>query len=122
MAIRSVTQEAERLPTVDEIMAETGMPRQAAALHLLLLSGETLANDRVFVPEDQREAVLRELEEAEAALIAAMERAAAVVDPAATVEENIARTGLDRRTIELYLSLRPDASSDDRERLAEPPE
>lgn len=48
-----------------------------------------------------------ELREAEAAFLAEMEHAAQVVDPAATVEENAARTGLDRRTIETYLSLRP---------------
>ena len=107
MAIRSVIRGEEQLPTVEEIMTETGMPRQAAALHRLLLSGDALIDDLERIPEGQREAVLRQEEEAEAAFLASMERAAAVVDPAATVEENAARTGLDRRTIEVYLALRP---------------
>ncbi len=70
MALRSVTQNEERLPSIDEIMADTGMPREAAALHLLILSGEALANDRVLVPDAERESVLRAQQEAEAALIA----------------------------------------------------
>ena len=103
MAIHSVTQKTERLPTVDEIMAETGMPRRAAALHLLLLSGDAMIDDLEFVPEGRREAVLREEEEAEAALLAAWEEAAKHIDPSATVEENMARTGLHRYPVEAYL-------------------
>jgi hypothetical protein len=103
MAIQSVPQDKERLPTVDEIVAETGMPRRAAALHLLLLSGDALVNDREFVPEGQRETILRQEEEAEAALLGAWEEAAKSIDPAASIEENVTRTGLERFLVEAYL-------------------
>lgn len=111
MAIQTLARSTTNtLLTVEEIMAVTGLNRFAAELYLAGQRGEGLANDRVRVPVGQREAILREQEEAEAAFLAAMEHAAAVVDPAATVEENIARTGLDRRTIETYLSLRRGAA------------
>src|SRR5215216_843239 len=103
MAIQQVTRDAEQLPTIDQIMAETGMTREAAALHLLIISGDALTNDREFVPAGQREAVLREQEEVEAALLAAWEEAAKHIDPSATIEENMARTGLDRYPVEAYL-------------------
>ena len=108
MAIRTLARSTtDSLPTVEEIMAETGLNRFAAELYLAGQRGEGLAHDRVCVPEGQREALLREQEETEAAFLAEMEHAAEVVDPDATVEENVARTGLDRRTIETHLSLRP---------------
>jgi hypothetical protein len=75
LPIRSVTLAKERRPTVDEIVAETGMSRRAAALHRLILSGDTLADDREFVPDDRRAEVIRAGEEAEAALIAELTKA-----------------------------------------------
>lgn len=87
-------------------MAETGLDRFAAELYLAGRRGEELANDRVFVPRGQRAAILRQQEEAEAAYFAAMERAAADLDLSATIEQNMARTGMDRHAVEVYLALR----------------
>lgn len=84
-------------------MERWGISRDAAALYLLIESGAAMVDDLEFVPEGRREAVLREEEEAEAALLAAWEEAAKHIDPSATVEENMARTGLDRYPVEAYL-------------------
>jgi hypothetical protein len=95
-------------------MERWGLSRDAAALHLLIISGDALTNDREFVPAGQREAVLREQEEAETALLAAWEETAKHIDPSATVEENRARTGLDRYPVEVYLRyLRRQAAAGD---------
>jgi hypothetical protein len=104
MAIQSVIKQMNPLPTIDELVERTGMDRESAALHLLVLSGEAMTNDLEFIPEGQRVAILREEEANEAAFIAALERAAELVDPTATVDENVARTGLDREKVELYLT------------------
>jgi len=74
MAVRAVTQNEERIPTNDEIVAETGTSRRAAALHRLILSGDTLADDREFVPDDRRAEVIRAEEEAEAKVLAALDQ------------------------------------------------
>ena len=104
MAIRTLDeQHIEQLPSVEEIMMRYGIDRDAADLYLAVKSGWALTNDRVFVPEDQRDAVLRELEEAAAACLAAAEEAAKNIEPAASVEENMARSGLDRNAVEAYL-------------------
>ena len=65
-----MTQVNEQIPAINEIVAETGMSRRAAALHRLILSGDTLADDREFVPDDRRAEVIRAEEEAEAKLLA----------------------------------------------------
>jgi hypothetical protein len=94
--------ESDRLPTVDQIMAERGYDRFTAELYLAGLRGDGLANDLVCVPSDQREAILRAGEEIEAALFAAIEH----VDSAASVEANMDRLGLDRQMAEAALILR----------------
>ena len=77
MAIRTVVpRQVEDLPTVDDVMERFGFDRDAAELYLAAKSGVGLIGDRVCVPADQRDAVLQELEEAEAAYLAAMEKAA----------------------------------------------
>ena len=77
MAIRAVDhQEVEELPTVDEVMEQFGFDRDTAELYLAAKSGFGLIGDRDCVPADQRDAVLRELGEAEAAYLAVMEKAA----------------------------------------------
>ena len=76
MAIRAVNQpHPDRLPTVEEVMAETGFDRFTAELYLAGRRGEGLANDRVFVPREQREAVLRALQQAAAECLAAADTA-----------------------------------------------
>jgi hypothetical protein len=75
MAIRAVKQsDADCPPTVEEAMAETGFDRFAAELYLAGQRGEGLANDRVFVPREQREAALRALEGAAAEALAAADK------------------------------------------------
>jgi hypothetical protein len=103
MAIPTVTDQAvDSLPTVEAVMERFGVDRYTAAVYLAVKSGDALVDDRVYVPSDQAEAILRKGEEAEAALFAAVER----VDPAASVEANMARLGLDRQMAEAALILR----------------
>jgi hypothetical protein len=114
MAIRRMTNQAlDSTASVEENMKRTGLDRFAVEVYLAVQSGDALVDDLARVPPGQREAILQAGEAAEDAYLAAMERAAAVVDPAATVEENLARTGLDRRTIEVYLAWRRGNTSDD---------
>jgi hypothetical protein len=76
LAIRAVTPGRERIPTIDELVAATGMSRRAAALYRLILSGDTLVDDREFVPDDRRAEVIRAEEGAEAKLLAELAREA----------------------------------------------
>jgi hypothetical protein len=103
MAIPTVTVQAvDSLPSVEAVMERFGVDRYAAAVYLAVKSGDALVDDLVCVPSDQAEAILRAGEEAEAALFAAVER----VDPAASVEANMDRLGLDRQMVEAALVLR----------------
>jgi hypothetical protein len=104
MAIQALNQiGSDSLPTVEEVMVERGFDRFTAELYLAGLRGDGLINDRICVPIDQREQVLRELQEAEDAYYAAVEEGAKHLDLSATLEENMTRTGLDRHAVEVYL-------------------
>ena len=107
MAIRAVSpQDLEQLPTVEEVMERLGLDRDAADLYLAVKSGWALVGDRVCVPSEQREQVLRELQQAADEYYAAVEEGVKHLDHSATVEENMQRTGLDRHAVEVYLRLR----------------
>lgn len=106
MAIRTVeAQDVDELPTVEEVRDRFGFDRDAADLYLTTQQGLGLIGDRARVPADQRDRILREQEEAATAYLASVEEAAKNIDPAATVEENMARTGLDRYATEIYLAI-----------------
>jgi hypothetical protein len=112
MAVRVLEQVehdvGEELPSVDEVMERFGFDRHAAELYLAAKNGAGFIGDRICVPTERREQVLREAQEAEDAYYAAVEEGAKLLDLSATVEENMTRTGLDRHAVEVLLALRHD--------------